>query len=93
MDMIQAQRLLKDVEEDEQYDLLMYLAEKFRCRVTREGEDITFFISGGVPTSEQLARRAAEVDREHRGYEDFDGIGPVPRSRPVAPDWYPRPDV
>ncbi len=40
----QAEKLLEDVSEDEQMDLLMYLAEKFHCSVIR-GEDITFFIS------------------------------------------------
>lgn len=40
-----AEKLVKDLSDDERYDLIMYLAEHFGFQVYKEGEDITFFLS------------------------------------------------
>lgn len=48
MNIAQAQRVVGHLSEDDRMDLLMMLAEEFECRVSRGGEDITYFLSSGT---------------------------------------------
>ena len=45
MNKSEAERVVKDLDEDQRQDLLMYLAEIFESTVHKEGKDVTYYLA------------------------------------------------